>query len=75
MTDQIPRTTWVVIAHDDWSPITGYLPVRTVRFAPKYLIRGVEYHSISGVDVPVFSITKTVADLFRNSRLVDWALA
>lgn len=75
LTDQMPRQTWVAIAPGDWSPVTGYPPVRIVRFAPKYLIQGVEHYMISGVDVPVFSVTKTLADLFRNSRLVDRSIA
>ena len=49
--------------------------MRIVRFAPKYLSLGVEHHAISGIDVPVFSVTKTLADLFRNSRLVDRSIA
>lgn len=75
LTVQIPRKTWVAIAPGDWSPVTGYPPVRIVRLAPKYLTQGVEHHAISGVDVPVFSVTKTLADLFRNSRLVDRSIA
>lgn len=75
LTDQMPRKTWVAIAPGDWSPVPGYPPVRIVRFAPKYLSLGVEHHAISGIDVPVFSVTKTLADLFRNSRLVDRSIA
>jgi predicted transcriptional regulator of viral defense system len=40
-----------------------------VRFAKKYLNQDVEHHMVSGVDVPVFSVAKTLADLFRNGRL------
>src|SRR3546814_19917918 len=36
---------------------------------------GVERHAISGVDVPVFSVAKTLADLFRNGRLADRSVA
>ena len=46
-----------------------------MRFADKYLDQGVEQHKISGVEVPVFSVAKTLADLFRNGRLVDRSVA
>lgn len=75
LTDQMPRKTWVAIGASDWSPVSDYPPVRIVRFADKYLHQGVEHHAISGVDVPVYSVAKTLADVFRNSRLVDRSVA
>jgi predicted transcriptional regulator of viral defense system len=75
LTDQMPRKTWVAIGASDWSPVSDYPPVRIVRFADKYLHQGVERHAISGVDVPVFSVAKTIADVFRNGRLVDRSVA
>lgn len=75
LTDQMPRKTWVAIGTSDWSPVPGYPPVRIVRFADKYLGQGVELHKISGVEVPIFSVAKTLADLFRNGRLVDRSVA
>lgn len=75
LTDQMPRKTWVAIGTSDWSPVSDYPPVRIVRFADKYLHQGVERHAISGVDVPVFSVAKTLADLFRNGKLVDRSVA
>jgi predicted transcriptional regulator of viral defense system len=75
LTDQMPRKTWVAIGASDWSPVSDYPPVRIVRFADKYLHQGVERHLISGVEVPVFSVAKTLADLFRNGKLVDRSVA
>lgn len=75
LTDQMPRKTWVAIGTSDWSPVSDYPPVRIVRFTDKYLHQGVEQQCISGVDVPIFSIPKTLADLFRNGRLVDRSVA
>ncbi len=75
LTDQIPRKTWVAIGTSDWSPVQGSPPVRIVRFADKYLKQGIEHHTICGVDVPIYSVPKTLADLFRNGRLVDRSVA
>ncbi len=75
LTNQMPRKIWVAIGTSDWSPVPSYPPVRIVRFADKYLQQGVEQHKISGVDVPIFSVIKTLTDLFRNGRLVDRSVA
>lgn len=75
LTDQMPRTAWVAIAQDAWAPKLTYPPIRYVRFKPKYLTEGIEYHTISGVSVPVYSVAKTLADAFRNPRLVDRSIA
>jgi predicted transcriptional regulator of viral defense system len=74
LTDQMPRKVWVAIGQSDWLPVAAYPPTRIVRFDDRYLTQGVEHHAISGVDVPIFSVVKTLADLFRNARLVDRAV-
>lgn len=75
LTDQMPRRTWVAIGRSDWSPVPGYPPVRIVRFSDRYLSQGVEHHLISGIDVPIYAVAKTLADIFRNGRLVDRSVA
>ncbi|MDB5709805.1 MAG: Transcriptional regulator [Sphingomonas bacterium] len=75
LTDQMPRKVWVAIGPGDWSPVPSYPPTRIVRFSEKYLRQGIEHHVISGISVPVYSIPKTLADLFRNSKLVDRSVA
>ena len=75
LTDQMPRKTWVAIGTSGWSPVPGYPPVRIVRFADKYLTQRIEHHTISGVDVMIYSVPKTHGDLFRNGRLVDRSVA
>lgn len=75
LTDQMPRRTWVAIGRSDWSPVPGYPPVRIVRFSDRYLSQGVEHHPISGIDVPIYAVAKTLADIFRNGRLVDRSVA
>ena len=75
LTDQMPRRIWMAIGASDWLPTLTYPPMRFVRFNDRYLAQGIESHSISGVAVPVYSIPKTIADLFRNARLVDRSVA
>ena len=76
LTDQMPRQIWVAISAKDWgAPAPSYPPIRIVELRDKYMDQGIEHHRISGVDVPIFSIPKTLADLFRNRKLVDRSVA
>src|SRR4051812_30103683 len=75
LTDQMPRKVWVAIGSGDWSPVPSYPPTRIVRFSEKYLHQEIEHHIISGISVPIYSVPKTLADLFRNSKLVDRSVA
>ena len=65
----------MAIGTSDWSPVQSYPPMRIVRFTDRYLREGVEHHVIAGIDVPVYSIPKTLADAFRKSKLVDRSVA
>jgi predicted transcriptional regulator of viral defense system len=75
LTDQLPRKTWVAIGASDWCPKTPYPPVQIVRFSDTYHAQGREDHLIAGVNVPIYSVTKTLADIFRNGRLIDRSIA
>lgn len=75
LTDQMPRKVWIAIGARDWQPKIEYPPLRVVRYRSPYLEYGVERHLISGVTVPIYTIPKTLADAFRNPRLVDRSVA
>jgi len=70
LTDQIPATVWIAIGPKEWRPGFRNPPVRFVRFAGSRLHDGFEHHVIDGVAVPIFSVAKTIADLFRYRRTV-----
>ena len=75
LTDQMPRRVWMAIGTSDWAPVQSYPPLRIVRFTDRYLSQGVERHEIAGVSVRVYSVAKTLADVFRNPKLVDRSVA
>lgn len=75
LTDQMPRRVWMAIGGSDWAPVQSYPPIRLVRFTDAYLRSGIEYHAIAGVQVPIYSVSKTLADAFRNPKLVDRSMA
>ena len=70
LTDQVPARVWLAIGPKDWRPRRKYPPMRFAHFSIKQLRSGIEHHSIEGVTVAIFSITKTIADLFRYRRIV-----
>jgi predicted transcriptional regulator of viral defense system len=75
LTDQMPRKVWMAIGAKDWEPSIEYPPLRIVRFRSPYLEYGIERYVISGVDVPIYSIPKSLADAFRNPKLLDRSVA
>lgn len=75
LTDQIPRRVWMAIGASDWAPVQSYPPIRLVRFTNAYLRYGIEHHTIAGVQVPIYTVSKTLADAFRNPKLVDRSVA
>jgi predicted transcriptional regulator of viral defense system len=75
LTDQMPPKVWIAIGRKDWRPRITYPPLRVARFSDEQLRRGVERKKIAGTTVPVFSVAKTVADLFRYRRTVGDLLA
>ncbi|MDZ4137689.1 MAG: type IV toxin-antitoxin system AbiEi family antitoxin domain-containing protein [Erythrobacter sp.] len=75
LTDQLPRKIWIAVGAKDWAPKIDYPQIRVVRFREPYLTNGLEVHAIHGVDIRVYSITKSIADAFRNPKLVDRSVA
>lgn len=75
LTDQMPSKVWIAIGRKDWRPRLTYPPIRIARFSDELLHRSVDRKKIAGTSVPVFGVSKTVADLFRYRRTVGDALA
>ena len=66
---------WIAIGAKDWAPKIEYPRIRIVRFREPYLTNGIEVHRIGEAEVRVYSIAKTIADAFRNPKLVDRSVA
>ncbi len=75
LTDQLPRKVWIAIGAKDWEPKISYPRTRTVRFREPYFSKGVERFEIGNVDVKIYSVAKSIADAFRNPKLVDRSVA
>ena len=68
LTDQLPPPpeTWLAVGPAEHVPRIEYPPVRVVRFSEPYLSWGREERDVEGIAVPVYSVAKTVADLWRT---------
>lgn len=75
LTDQLPRRIWIAIGAKDWKPRITYPSTRTVRFREPCFSEGVEEHRLKGAAVRMYTIPKSLADAFRNQRLVERSLA
>ncbi len=75
LTDRIPARVWLAIGPKDWQPRLAYPPMRFAHYSVEQLKSGVERHRIDGVSVPIFSVPKTIADLFRYRRTVGLDVA
>ncbi|MCC6632484.1 MAG: type IV toxin-antitoxin system AbiEi family antitoxin domain-containing protein [Gammaproteobacteria bacterium] len=75
LTDQIPARVWLAIGPKEWQPRLEYPPMRFTHYPLADLKTGIERHAIEGVSVPVFSVSKTLVDLFRYRRTVGLNIA
>lgn len=75
LTDQMPRKVWLAITAKAWMPRIDYPPLKVVRFTSRYHDYGIEMHCIAGMNIPIYSVAKTLADAFRNLQLVERSVA
>ena len=66
---------WVAIDHKARRPEPEALALRVVYASGEALTHGVEHHQIEGVEVPIYSAAKTVADCFKYRSRVGLGVA
>jgi predicted transcriptional regulator of viral defense system len=76
LTTQLPHEVWIAIGRKDRKPSLPYPRIRIQRFSGPALVEGVEEHVVEGVTLRVYSVAKTIVDLFRyrNKVGIDVAL-
>ncbi|MFC5551795.1 type IV toxin-antitoxin system AbiEi family antitoxin domain-containing protein [Massilia aerilata] len=76
LTTQQSSDVWLAIPHKAHAPRFDYPPLRIVRMSGLSMTEGVETVDVTGTQVRVFSVAKTVADCFkyRNKIGLDVAL-
>ena len=73
---QLPHEVWLAIHQRARQPSLRYPPLRVVKFSGKAFSEGMEKHDVEGQSVRIYSVAKTLADLFkyRNKIGLDVAL-
>jgi predicted transcriptional regulator of viral defense system len=62
---QIPSHVWLAVPRSARPPRIAYPPVRIVKFSGASFSSGIERHPVEGRTVKVYSVAKTIADLFK----------
>ncbi len=70
-----PPEVWLAIAEKARRPVREQPPLHIVRFSGAALVEGVELHEDRGVPIRVYSVAKTVADLFKYRNKLGYPVA
>lgn len=74
---QVPAEIWIALERGSRQPAAARtLPLQIVRFGSSAFHEGIEIHRVEGEPIRVYSVAKTIADLFkfRNRIGIDVAI-
>lgn len=76
LTSQNPHQVWIAIGPKNRKPALEYPPIKVVRYGAERFGLGLEEHPVEGTRLRVYSVARTVVDLFsyRNKIGLDVAL-
>jgi predicted transcriptional regulator of viral defense system len=72
---QLPAEVWIAIERGRRPPEVPNLRLRVVRFSGPAFHDGIEVHKVEWQQVRVYSVAKTLADLFRARRSIGIEVA
>lgn len=72
---QLPREVWVALDRRAHRPTLSFPRLRIVRFGGKALTQGIEEHRIEGQSVRMYSVPKTIADVFKYRNKIGLEVA
>jgi predicted transcriptional regulator of viral defense system len=75
LTTQLPHEVWIAVEGTSRAPKLDYPPVRVARFTKQGFSSGIERHRMDGFEVRVYSVAKTIADLFKMRNKVGLDVA
>ncbi len=75
LTTQAPFEVWIAIGNKQRAPRMEWPTIRVTRYSNSALEFGVEQRKLSGVNVGVTSVAKTVADCFKFRKTVGLDVA
>lgn len=72
---QLPAEVWIAIERRARQPSVQNPPLRVVRMSGAAFTEGIETHEIEGEPIRVYSVAKTLADLFKHRNKVGLDVA
>jgi len=75
LTTQIPRAVSLAYQQDWWQPKSDYPSLQIFRYSKKAFEIGIEYHTINGIKIPIYSPLKTIVDCFKFRNQVGLDIA
>jgi predicted transcriptional regulator of viral defense system len=72
---QVPADVWIAIPRRSRRPKVSKLPLRVVLFSGAAYTEGIERRRIEGQEVRVYSVAKTLADLFKHRNRIGLEVA
>ena len=72
---QLPHEVWIAIGRRARTPSLESPRLRVVRFSGAAFTEGVEIHTVEGQPVRIYSVAKTLADLFKHRHKVGLDVA
>ncbi|MBS1714201.1 MAG: type IV toxin-antitoxin system AbiEi family antitoxin domain-containing protein [Armatimonadetes bacterium] len=72
---QLPHQVWLAVPFGSWIAKPSGIPIRTVVMRHDGYFPGIERHQIEGVEVPVYSVAKTIADCFKFRQTIGIGVA
>lgn len=75
MTTQGPHEVWLALGPKDRKPSPGNPPLRVMRYGVDCFDLGLEEHQVEGVALRVYSVARTVVDLFRYRHKIGLEVA
>lgn len=75
LTTQNPHEVWIAVGSKDRRPKQNETPHKVLRFGPGHYDLGLEGHEVEGTQLRVYSVARTVVDLFRYRNMVGLDVA
>ncbi len=75
LTTQIPHYVYIAYQQGWRQPKLQYPPTQIFRYSEASFEAGVEYHTINGLKIPIYSAAKTVVDCFKFRNRIGLDIA
>lgn len=72
---QLPAEVWLAVARGRRTPAMRQPPLRIVHFSGDAFTTGIERHRVEGATLRVYSVAKTLADLFKHRNRIGLDVA